>query len=237
MTARRASVSSLLLALSAGVSFAPERVAAQEMDNAIFHYSLLNVDAASSPGPTVARWDAAGWIGTDFDRVWWSTTGERAGSEVEELEMMLLYGHYVRRFWDAVVGYRHDLEPTSQGYLTLGLMGLAPYWFEVGLFGFVSDHGRPSVRLDVENDLYVTQRLVLTLGGEVDWLVTADDKLDTSAGIGGLELGLRTRYEIRRKFAPYLDLTWVQERDSRTLVPGRLRTEGLRLGAGLRLIY
>ena len=136
-----------------------------------------------------------------------------------------------------VVGYRHDLEPTSQGYLTVGLMGLAPYWFEVGLFAFLSDHGKPSIRLDAENDLYLTQRLVLTLEGEIDWLVTADSELDLAAGLGSLELGLRTRYEIRRKFAPYFDLTWVRESDPRSPVPGLTDTEGLRLGAGLRLIY
>ena len=162
----------------ASIVTTPEEVSAQEMDNATFHYSMLNVDAASSAGPTVGRWDGSGWIGTDFDRLWWSTSGEGAESELDEFETMLLYGHYARRFWDVVVGYRHDLKPTSQGYLTVGLMGLAPYWFEVGLFGFVSDHGKPSLRLDAENDLYLTQRLVLTLEGEVDWLLTADDEFD-----------------------------------------------------------
>ncbi|NCG31595.1 MAG: copper resistance protein B [Proteobacteria bacterium] len=216
---------------------APEHVSAQEMDNAIFHHSMLDVDAASSAGSTVGRWNASGWIGTDFDRLWWSTSGEGAESELDEFETMLLYGHYARRFWDIVVGYRHDFKPTSQGYLTVGLMGLAPYWFEVGLFGFVSDSGKPSLRLDAENDLYLTQRLVLTLEGEVDWLLTADDELDLAAGIASLGLGLRTRYEIRRKFAPYVDLTWVREKDLRTPVPGGIELNGLRIGAGLRLIY
>jgi copper resistance protein B len=215
----------------------PSATAAQEMDNALFHYSLFEADVATSSGPTVGRWNGAGWIGTDFDRLWWSMKGQRAGGATEEFEAMVLYGHYARPFWDVVVGYRHDLEPTSQGYLTVGLMGLAPYWFEVGLFAFLSDHGKPSIRLDAENDLYLTQRLVLTLEGEIDWLVTADSELDLAAGLGSLELGLRTRYEIRRKFAPYFDLTWVRESDPRSPVPGLTDTEGLRLGAGLRLIY
>lgn len=237
MTRLLYSVASISIVVSVGSFIAQRPAAAQEADDAIFHYSLLDLDASSSSGSTIGRWDAEGWIGKDFDRVWWSTKGERAASELGEFETMLLYGHYVRRFWDFVVGYRHDWEPTSQGYLTVGLMGLAPYWFEVGVFGFVSDQGKPSLRLEAENDLYLTQRLVLTLEGEVDWLLTADDELDTAAGVGALEFGLRTRYEIRRKFAPYLDLTWVREKDPRTVVPGRLETEGLRIGAGLRLIY
>lgn len=227
----------VVLGLTTATLCAPAATPAQEADNAIFHYSMLDVDAASAPGATVSGWDAAGWIGTDFDRLWWSTTGEAAGGDIDEFETIVLYGRYVRRFWDLVVGYRHDLEPASQGYLTVGVMGLAPYWFEVGLFGFVSDQGKPSIRLDAENDLYITQRLVLTLEGEIDWLVTSDDELDLDAGIGSLELGLRTRYEVRRKFAPYLDLKWVRESDPRSPETGALETEGLRLGAGLRLIY
>ena len=62
--------------------------------------------------------------------LWWSTEGERIGGEFEDAEFTLLYGHYARRFWDLVVGVRHEIEPVSQSYLTFGIMGLAPYWFE-----------------------------------------------------------------------------------------------------------
>jgi len=215
----------------------PTGAAAQESDNAVFHYSLLDVDVATSSDFVVGRWHATGWIGTDFDRVWWSTEGEGLDRELEGAEAMLLYGRYVRRFWDLVVGYRHEVLPASQGYLTVGVMGLAPYWFEVSLFGFVSYDGDPSLRLEAETDLFLTQRAVLTLGGEADWLITGDDTLDLDAGFRTIELGIRTRYEIRRKFAPYVDLTWVDEAQPRTLLPGAVEAGRFRLGAGLRLIY
>ena len=211
--------------------------AAQEPDNAVFHYSLLDVDVARSSDFVVGRWHATGWIGTDFDRVWWSTTGEGLDGELEGAEAMLLYGRYVRRFWDVVVGYRQEVRPVSQGYLTVGVMGLAPYWFEVGLFGFVSYDGDPSLGLEAKTDLFLTQRAVLTLGGEADFLITSDDTLDLDAGFRTIELGIRTRYEIRRKFAPYVDLTWVDEAQPRTLLPGAVGGSHFRLGAGLRLIY
>ena len=149
---------------------------------------------------------------------------------------MMLYGHYVRRFWDVVVGYRQDIEPVAQGYLAIGVTGLAPYWFEVGAFGFVSQEGRPSVRLEADTDLFLTQRAVLTLGGEMDVLITDDERLGLGSGVSDLELGLRTRYEIRRKFAPYIDLLWVREQEA---IPGgsSVVESGFRLGAGLRLIY
>lgn len=209
----------------------------QDFENAIFHHSLVEVDGSRASGLTVGRWEGAGWIGTDFDRIWWSTEGERAGGALGDAEALLVYGHYARRFWDVVVGVRQDFEPTSQTYLGFGIMGLAPYWFEVSLLGFVSQRGKPSVRLEAENDLYLTQRLVLQPSVEFDWLLTADDRLDYAAGVSSVELGLRTRYEIRRKFAPYLDMTWVRETDPRIPISGDIELAGLRLGAGIRLIY
>jgi copper resistance protein B len=209
----------------------------QEADNAIYHFSLLEVDAARSPGTTAGRWSGAGWIGTDFDRLWWATDGEGLDGEFDDVEASALYGHYFRRFWDVVVGYRQDFRSTTQGYLAFGLMGLAPYWFEVAALGYVSQRGRPSMRFDAELDLYVTQRLVLSPEGEIEWLITSDDAMDMAAGISDVEFGLRTRYELRRKFAPYVDVRWVSERDPRTPDPEDFGANGFRFGLGLRLVY
>lgn len=225
------------LLLLAGPVRGPGELAAQEMDDAVFHYSMLDLDAASTPGPAVGRWRGSGWIGKDYDRLWWSTEGEGTSDRLESVEAMALYGHYFRRFWDVVVGYRQAVEPVSQGYLTVGLMGLAPYWFEVGLFGFVSQHGEPSMRFEAETELFVTQRMILSLGGELDWLLTDDRALALEAGVADVELGLRTRYEIHRKLAPYVELLWVREQEPNLPVPGELETEGLRIGAGFRMVY
>ena len=70
---RSAALSFALLALTTG------SVAGQEMDNMIFHFTQLEVDAARVDGDALARWEGAGWIGTDFDRLWWSTEGENEG--------------------------------------------------------------------------------------------------------------------------------------------------------------
>ncbi len=227
----------LALLFSPVVPAGSATLAGQELENGVFHYSLMDADASRVADATIGRWDGSGWIGTDFDRFWWNTSGEADGGGLYEAEAMVLYGHYARRFWDVVVGYRHDFEPTSQGYFTFGVMGLAPYWFEVGLFGFVSDQGKPSLRFESENDLYLTQRLVLQLATELDWLITADDELDLGSGLRRLQLGARTRYEIRRKFAPYVDLTWTHEKAQRTPILADSELDGFRLGVGIRLIY
>lgn len=207
------------------------------MDDFVFHWTQLDVDASRYDASSFGRWEGAGWIGTDFDRLWWSTEGEATDRGVGGAEAMALYGHYFRKFWDVVVGYRQDFEPVRQGYIALGVMGLAPYWFEVGAFAFVSHRGEPSFRFEAETDLLLTQRLILSLGGEMDWLITDDERLGLDAGISDVELGLRTRYEIRRKFAPYVDLTWVREKEAHSGSAPPTTQSGLRFGAGLRLIY
>ena len=93
------------------------------------------------------------------------------------------------------------------------------------------------MRLEGENDLYLTQRLVVQVGAELDWLLTDDDELDLASGLRELQFGLRTRYEIRRKFAPYLDLTWSRDESPRTAIASEVDAEGFRLGVGIRLIY
>ena len=234
MWTRSAVLALILVVVAPG---APLSLAGQELGDGFFHFSLIDADASRTGDATTGRWEGSGWIGTDFDRVWWNTSGEAADGGFHEAEVMVMYGHYARRFWDVVIGYRQDFEPTTQGYLTFGVMGLAPYWFEVGLFGFISDQGKPSVRLEGENDLYLTQRLVLQVGAELDWLLTDDDELDLASGLRELQFGLRTRYEIRRKFAPYLDLTWSRDESPRTTIAGEVDAEGFRLGVGVRLIY
>ena len=57
--------------------------------------------------------------------------------------------------------FRRQMVELVRAGRTFGIVGLAPYWFEVELFGAVSDNGRHSVRVEAETDLFVTQRLIL----------------------------------------------------------------------------
>ena len=77
----------------------------------------------------------------------------------------------------------------------------------------------------------------IQLATDLDWLITADDELDLGAGFRRLRVGVRTRYEIRRKLAPYVDLTWSREKAQRTPTLAEAELDGFRLGVGIRLIY
>lgn len=219
-------------AVIVAVLLAAAPAGAQEKDNPIFSYSRLETDAARAPGAVgVWSWDATGWIGTDNDRLWWRTFGERSRGAFTEAEAQLLYGRYVRTFWDVVVGYRQELRPTETAFLTGGIQGLAPYWFDISLLGYLSQRGKVGVRFEIETDWFLTQRLILRPGARFDWDATADPRRERPAGFNYREVGLRMRYEIRRKFAPYVDVSYIGE--SGTLETG---ARGFRFGAGLWLI-
>jgi copper resistance protein B len=116
-----------------------------------------------------------------------------------------MYSRNVAEFWDAQVGIRYDEQPNSTAYMVAGFEGLAPYFFETEAHLFVSDEGDVSARIRQENDLLITQKLIAQPYIEVNF--SAQDVLEQEIGAGltSGEFGIQTRYEITRKFAPYID--------------------------------
>jgi copper resistance protein B len=179
-----------------------------EHDNQVFSYSLLQVDATRAGGTGVMSLAGEGWIGTDFDRLWWNVDGDLVGGSVSDLQLRAMYGRYFARFWDAVVGYRRDVRPVGVNYLGAGIRGLAPYWFDVDAMLFVSDRAKLSLQTEVSTDLLLTQRLILRPELRLDWPLMRDPVRGLDPGLGDADIGIATRYEIRRKLAPYVDVRW-----------------------------
>jgi copper resistance protein B len=155
-------------------------------------------------------WDAAGWIGTDYDKIVFKTEGEKiVGGATESVEGQILYRRLISKFFDAQVGVRHDFRPgPTRTYGVLGVQGLAPQWFEVDANAFVSERGDVSLRLEVEYDLLLTQRLILQPVMEVEAALSQDEAIGQGDGLRSIELGLRLRYEVSREFAPYIGVNW-----------------------------
>jgi copper resistance protein B len=85
-----------------------------------------------------------------------------------------------------------------------------PGIFESEAHAFVSDDGDVTARLEQSVDLLITQKLIMEPYAEVN--LTAQDipELQMGGGIANYEIGLQTRYEFSRKFAPYIDLNYIQ---------------------------
>ncbi|MEM9387226.1 MAG: copper resistance protein B [Pseudomonadota bacterium] len=158
-------------------------------------------------------WEAQGWYGGDLRKWWWKSEGDYAHGEgaFEEVELQSLYSRAVAPFWDVQMGLRMDLEPTPlRTYATLGVQGVAPYWFELDAALFLSDRGDLSARLEAEYELRLTQRLLLQPRVELNVALTEDASRRVDDGPNDVEAGVRLRYEVRREFAPYIGAVWAR---------------------------
>jgi copper resistance protein B len=189
------------------VTFAESKHSMEEHPN-IFHAFRLETDLGNSREGTLATWDFDGWIGSDFNKLWLKSEGERLEGDTHQAEFWALYSRNIATFWDAQIGLRHDTHPYSTSYLVAGFEGLAPYFFETEAHLFVSTDGDVTARLRQENDFLITQKLITQPYIELNFAAQDSEKQDIGAGLTTGEFGLQTRYEIVRKFAPYVDVRY-----------------------------
>jgi copper resistance protein B len=166
-------------------------------------------DSLSKGVGNATQYDMQGWYGSSYDRLVVKSEGEIVDNKLEGSENQILWGHAISTFWDTQVGVRFDTsEGPSRQWLSFGLQGLAPYWFEVSASLALGAEGRSVVDLAAEYELLITQRLVL----QPRVVMSAYGKDDPENGVGkGLSLltaGLRLRYEFTRQFAPYVGVEW-----------------------------
>lgn len=163
---------------------------------------------ARHDGEDVVSWEGDAWIGGDRNRLWFKTEGEVEAGDVEAAEIEALWSRAVGSFWDVQVGVRQGLEPTSTTYLAAGVQGLARYQFETEAFAYLSDEGDLSARFEHGIELHFTQDLILE--PEIELEASASDVPERGIAAGLTEVGVsaRLRYEITRKFAPYVEIAY-----------------------------
>ncbi|MNS64535.1 Copper resistance protein B precursor [compost metagenome] len=107
-------------------------------------------------------------------------------------------------------GVRQDFRPDGDDttHLTLGVQGVAPYWFEVSAAAFLSTEGDLTARAEAEYDQRLTQKWILQPAVEVALSASDIPELEMGSGLTSVTAGLRLRYEIRKEFAPYVGVEW-----------------------------
>ena len=181
-------------------------------DNGIHSFTLFDrlETWQANPGSGVV-WDGKTWIGTDLNRVWLRTEGTRIDGKTEDADLEVLYGRSVAAWWDVVAGIRHDFKPgASQDFAAIGVMGMAPYKFEVAGTAYIGQSGQTSARLEATYDTLLTNRLILQPRVEANLFGRDDARRGVGSGLSTVEAGLRLRYEFTRQFAPYIGV--VRER-------------------------
>lgn len=190
-------------------------VAAQTMDDEIYTYVSFD-ELEYVPGATEEpiEYDGQMWIGGDFERLWLKVRGEQSTLERAGLfEGQALFSRTTSAFWNTQVGLRIDRlyspgPDATRGLLAVGVQGLAPYWFEVESFLYVSHEGDVSARVEASYELLFTQRLILEPEIELNGAVQDVPSFGVGSGLNDVELGARVRYEVVREFAPYVGISW-----------------------------
>lgn len=232
---------------------AMSKMAAQEHQRT-FHFFQAEGDyTQTGDGEDLFTWDVEGWIGGDINRLWLKTEGESLGGDLEQAEVQALYSRNISTYFDAQAGVRYDFEPDSTAYLVAGLQGLAPYQFETEAFAFLSDRGDVSFRFEQSIDLLLTQRLIaqpsLELnayaqdvrqrGARSDLAAIGGEQAGIGAGLADIEAAIHLRYEITRKFAPFVEVNYERAlgETSQIVRASGGDPEETTLRAGLRLIF
>ena len=185
-------------------------LAAHDHGETIHSFFLLDkLEAFNADPGTGLAWEGLGWIGSDMNRLWLRSEGERADGNTESADLEVLYGRSISTWWDVVVGVRHDFKPgASQSFAAFGVQGLAPQKFEVEATGYVGERGQTAARFAVEYDLPFSGRLILQPMVEASVYGKTDRMRGIGSGLSTAEVGLRLRYEFTRKFAPYVGVVY-----------------------------
>ena len=202
------------------------------------HVILDQFEARLGAGQGSLRWDGEAWAGPDEWRVRLRSEGERtANGKVEDGQTELLYSKPIVTFWDVQLGGRYDLDSGSgRGWVAAGIEGLAPGFFNVAATAYAGGQGRTAAKLKVSYDQLLTNRLILQPEAEVNLYGRNDPARRIGSGVSDLDAGLRLRYEIARKFAPYVGVSWARKFGS-TADMARKASEAsddVRLAVGLR---
>ena len=203
------------LAGAAALAVAVTPASAQEASPLVYGIVVEQFEYRASNDNDLLAWDGDAIIGRDEWKFRLQSEGEydRDESLFETLENQLLVQYMIADFFDAKAGVRFDTpKGPDRVYGVLGIQGLAPQWFEVDVDLFVSEKGDLSARIDVDYELLITNRLILTPTVEVDFAASDDKAVGVGAGLVSSEIGLRLSYDlIDRAFSPYIGVHYEQK--------------------------
>jgi copper resistance protein B len=179
------------------------------MDQHVFYHLMMNQLEGRFGDTSSFRWSGEAWLGTDEHRLWLRSEGRLANGQVDDGQHELLYARPISTYFNAMVGGRYDGDSAAgRGWGAIGIEGLAPMFFRIAATGYVSGDGHLAAKLEGSYDLLLTQRLILQPQIEMNFYTRDDPARDVGSGLADIDAGLRLRYEITRKLAPYVGVTY-----------------------------
>jgi copper resistance protein B len=194
----------------------------------------------SREGTPTYVWDAFGYAGGDYNRLWIESEGEGGfNGPLESADLQVLYSRAITAYWNVQVGARRTFGAgPSRWYAVLAAEGLNIYWSQIEADAYLSEKGDLSGAFEVEYDAMLTQRLVAQPRFEVGLQAQDVPELGVGAGFTTVEAGLRVRYEIVREFAPYVGVSWVQKvGETAAMLPAGKSSSAVSAVAGVRMWF
>jgi copper resistance protein B len=183
-------------------------------DNMIIGHVLFDqLELRTNGTQNEFRWEGQGWIGDDTNKLWLKSEGVVEQGRASDGQQEALYDRPIPylKYFDFQAGVRYDWD-TDPGRFwgAIGIEGLAPYFFEFAPTFYFSDKGRLAGRVEGSYDQLITQRLILQPQYEINFYSKKDPSRGIGSGLSDIDTGLRLRYEISRKFAPYIGFAYTQ---------------------------
>jgi len=180
------------------------------MDQGSYAHAIFDqLEGRWNGSNTEFRWEGQGWAGTDYNKLWIKSEGTLSKGAVDDGQDQFLYSRAITTYFDLQGGLRSDIDSRpTRNWAAFGIQGLAPYFFDLEVTGFVSGEGHLAAKLEASYDVLMTQRLILQPQIELNVYSKADPARLVGAGFSDIDTGLRLRYEFSRKFAPYLGVVY-----------------------------
>ena len=161
-------------------------------------------------------WDIEGWYGTDKNRFFYKTEGEQNATRSEyNADLQLLYARLISPYFNFQTGIRFEARKYRganivRPHAVFGFEGLAPYFIRLESGFFIDPKGKVSGRLTLTKDYLLTQRLIMQARFETSAAIQRVERYGNGKGLNDMEIGFRFRYEMRRKFAPYVGVVFAK---------------------------
>lgn len=180
-------------------------------------------------------WEGNVSWGSELNRLWFSSEGEREEGRVAHLDNRLYGSHAFARWWDVTAGVRQlGGAGPDRTFAGVGVQGLAPYFFELDASLWLGEDGRSALAVEAEYEMRLSNRLILQPRLEMNAWGKDDAAKGIGKGLSDADLGFRLRYEIRRELAPYLGVEWAY-RFGDTVDYAGGDAQDFRIVAGLRV--
>lgn len=152
------------------------------------------------------QYDVRIWYGNSANRLYINNEGELQKQKLTDASSEIAWWHAIAPYWNTSLGFKQDYghEQRDQSWTSIGINGVAPYWFDVGANLYVSKDGDTQLKLSGSYDLYISQKLVLQPEIETTFYGKNNAAYQYGSGLSSIGSGFKLRYDITPQISPYI---------------------------------